>query len=224
MLNKNSTIIAALVVCGTAAAALWFAPVLLLPHKVESVTGPAFVQTQKLTNFQKSILGDLDRQCRTKIWYQDGYYSGGEPPPKIGVCTDVVVRSYRAAGVDLQKLLQQDIAQAPGSYSVSRPDVNIDHRRCRNLAVFFKRHGRKLPTERVKADWEPGDIVFWDTREDGRPDHIGVIADGTDSDGNPTVVHHWPGTYVTETDWLYRLPVLYHFRYPASRHGVGRST
>jgi len=215
-LNKNHIILAGLVVCCGTAAVLRYAPLLALPHNVQSVKGPAFVQTERFTALQKAVLGDLDRQCRSKIWYQDGYYSGGEPPPKIGVCTDVVVRSYRAAGVDLQKLLQQDIAQSPSSYHVPRPDPNIDHRRCRNLVVFFKRHGKELATERSKADWEPGDIVFWDTRADGRPDHIGVIANGTDGDGNPTVVHHWPGTYVTETDWLYRLPVLYHFRYPAA--------
>ncbi len=32
-------------------------------------------------------------------------YPGGDVPRTIGVCTDVVIRAYRAVGVDLQQLV-----------------------------------------------------------------------------------------------------------------------
>jgi len=36
-------------------------------------------------------------------------YPGGDVAPNLGVCTDVVVRSYRAAGIDFQPLLHADV-------------------------------------------------------------------------------------------------------------------
>ncbi|BDI32554.1 hypothetical protein CCAX7_46050 [Capsulimonas corticalis] len=177
---------------------------------------PLAESADKLTPFQKSVLSDLNRQCASGIIYQDGYFSGGEPPPKIGVCTDVVIRSYRAAGVDLQTAVAADIAAAPEAYHIARPDPNIDHRRCRNLTIFFRRHARTLPASGPNADWEPGDIVFWDTFGDGQAHHVGVIANHLGASGAPTVTHHWPGQIVSEMDWLYRLHPISHYRWRQS--------
>jgi hypothetical protein len=177
------------------------------------IASMAVVPVSTLSPFQKAVVDDLNRQVAAHIVYQDGYFTGGDPPPGIGVCTDVVVRSYRAAGIDIRKLVQADIRANPSGYDIRRPDPNIDHRRCRNLAVFFKHSAKQLPTEGPKADWQPGDIVIWDVGGNGVPNHIGIIGEHVDVDGNPTVVHHWPGQFVMEQDWLYRLPVLYHFRW-----------
>jgi len=171
------------------------------------------VSTVKLSTFQRAVEDDLARQVSSSIVYQDGYYVGGEPPPHVGGCTDVAVRSFRHAGVDLQKLVQQDERDHPHGYAVERRDPNIDHRRCRNLAVFFKHNAKQLPVDGPHADWEPGDIVLWDVAGNGVPNHIGVIGMHIDAQGAPMVVHHWPGQLVAEQDWLYRLPVLYHFRW-----------
>src|SRR5262245_54931691 len=56
---------------------------------------------ERLSPFQRAVVGDLERQVRAGIRYQDGYFEGGEPPATVGVCTDVVIRSFRTAGVDL---------------------------------------------------------------------------------------------------------------------------
>jgi uncharacterized protein YijF (DUF1287 family) len=98
-------------------------------------------------------------------------------------------------------------------YRVDRIDPNIDHRRCRNLAVFFKNRATSLPLSGVSADWQPGDVVFWDTYGDGRIDHVGMVAAGRDLSGKPTVIHHWPGLPVSETNGLYRFAVKGHFRW-----------
>ena len=184
-----------------------------VPRSIRPIVSTRVVEPeQRLTPFQAQVVADLNRQCESKIWYQDGYYSGGEPPPKIGVCTDVVIRSFRAGGIDLRKAVQADIRKHPGDYDVARPDPNIDHRRCRNLVVFFRHHARQLPAD-ADAVWAPGDIVFWDTRGDGKVDHVGVIGNKMVQGNEPSVIHHWPGNYVVETDWLHQLPIMYHFRY-----------
>ena len=76
-------------------------------------------------------------------------YPNGDPPRGTGACTDVVIRSLRADGVDLQAQVHEDMARHwecyPHRWGLSQPNANIDHRRVPNLAVFFTRHGRVLP-------------------------------------------------------------------------------
>lgn len=170
------------------------------------------IPADRLSSFQKTVLADLERQKRVVLQYQDGYYAGGEPSAQIGVCTDVVIRAFRAAERDLQREVTADIKARSAAYGIAKPDPNIDHRRCRNLVRYFEAHSNALPTGGAKADWQPGDIIFWGTWGNGKVDHVGLIANGKMADGPPTVVHHWPGHPVAETDGLFRFSVRYHFR------------
>src|SRR6185436_1377611 len=67
-------------------------------------------------------------------------------PIETGVCSDVVVRAFRAAGLDLQVLVHEDMKRNfsayPRNWGLRAPDTNIDHRRVPNLATYFKRRGR----------------------------------------------------------------------------------
>jgi len=187
---------------------------------VRPSTSPAAVN---LNPFQRAVEADLARQVASNIVYQDGYFVGGDPPANIGVCTDVAIRSFRAAGVDLKSMVQEDERAHPSGYKVERRDPNIDHRRCRNLAVFFKHRAQQLPIEGPNADWEPGDIVLWNNGT-GVAGHIGIISTHVDEAGIPLVIHHWPGQVVMEQDWLYRLPVLYHFRWKPQVETIGATS
>ena len=92
-------------------------------------------------------------------------------PDSIGVCTDVVIRSYRALGIDLQQLVHEDIRKHFKLYpnqerwGLTRPDTNIDHRRVPNLRVFFSRQGESLPVTGQPEDYLPGDLVTWKLNE-----------------------------------------------------------
>jgi hypothetical protein len=167
----------------------------------------------QLNALQAAVLADAEQQTRDDIVYKDGYFVGGDPPPKIGVCTDVVMRAYRAAGVDLKRAVNADIRRRRGAYRITKPDPNIDYRRTRNLDVFFKRYAKQLPIEGARADWRPGDIVIFDTRSNGYPDHIAVVANGIAQDGGPTIIHHWPGHYVMQSEFVGWLPILHHYRW-----------
>lgn len=172
--------------------------------------------------FQQKVLAELRRQVEANIRYRDTYYRRGEPPPNIGVCTDVILRAYRAAGVDLQAEVTADIRAHRNKYPLSRPDPNIDHRRCRNLIVFFRRHALTLPAEGAKADWQPGDVVFWDTGNRGTVDHIGMTAGERDGNGDLAVVHHWPGLPVMEISGLHGWTIRGHFRWPQAKSDAGK--
>jgi len=54
----------------------------------------------------------LEQTSHTVV--SDGSYSGiayrgGDVPPHIGVCTDVVIRSYCAVGIDVQERVHRDM-------------------------------------------------------------------------------------------------------------------
>jgi uncharacterized protein YijF (DUF1287 family) len=121
-------------------------------------------------------------------------YPGGDVPVERGVCTDVVVRAYRKLGVDLQKLVHEDMPAHwaayphPIKWGLKRPDTNIDYRRVPNLATFFHRHGIAIAPSHDPQGFRPGDLVVWDLPF-GLP-HIGIVADRLSPAGTPLVIHN----------------------------------
>lgn len=136
-------------------------------------------------------------RTRHDIVYDPSYikldYPGGDVAPDRGVCTDVVVRAYRALGIDLQEAVHEDMTGRfglyPQWYEFDHPDYSIDHRRVSNLMVFFKRHGRVLPISNRGLDYRPGEIIVWDLG--GATLHIGIVSDRRNrSHTRPLVVHN----------------------------------
>src|SRR5262249_1255972 len=144
-------------------------------------------------------------------------YPGGDVPSSTGVCTDEVIRAYRAVGVDLQKEVHEDMVRNFAMYPHEwgrRPDSNIDHRRVPNLMVFFARHGVKLPMTTNTRDYSPGDIVAWDLG--GGITHIGMVVAKKGSSGNYMIVHNI-GRGPQMEDVLFDWKVIGHYRYYGSR-------
>jgi uncharacterized protein YijF (DUF1287 family) len=153
--------------------------------------------------------------------YEGGYvrlpYPGGDVARDTGVCTDVIVRAMRNAGVDLQVAVHEDIARAPRAYPmVKRRDPNIDHRRVKTFIGWFRRHLPSRGTDPTDDGdpFLPGDIVFFDTfpTKPG-PDHVGIVSDRVGSSGLYLVVNNWTDGYVeSEMDLLPLIPVTHRFR------------
>ena len=101
-------------------------------------------------------------------------YPNGDVPEHTGVCTDVVVRSYRQMGFDFQQAIHEDMkkdfAAYPQRWGLKKPDKNIDHRRVPNLMHYLQTHGHS-----VSGKAEPGDILCWDLG--GGLLHIGLVVD-----------------------------------------------
>jgi len=146
--------------------------------------------------------------------YQRLPYPGGDLPADRGVCTDVVIRAFRAAGVDLQKEVHEDMAahfgEYPKAWGLSHPDSNIDHRRCPNLVTFLRRRGALRPVSDRSRDYEPGDLVFWRLTS-GVP-HVGLVTDRPGPEGRPLVVHNI-GLGAQLEDVLFAWPITAHARY-----------
>ena len=144
-------------------------------------------------------------------------YPGGDVPSDTGVCTDVVIRSYRTLGIDLQQLVHEDITanfeQYPSKriWGLTRPDTNIDHRRVPNLRTFFSRHGESLPVTQRPQDYLPGDIVSW--RLPNNLPHIGVVVDVRSTDRIRPLVVHNIGLGPKMEDMLFSFEITGHYRY-----------
>lgn len=147
-------------------------------------------------------------------------YPGGDIDRSMGVCTDVIIRAVRNAGLDLQRAVHEDIKKRPKAFPMVKrgPDANIDHRRVGTLLPYFKKHWEEH-TARLddpRDPLRPGDIIFMDTFPSRRgPDHIGILSDRVNEHGLPLVINNWTnGTVTSEMDLLPSVPVLYRFRSP----------
>jgi uncharacterized protein YijF (DUF1287 family) len=163
------------------------------------------------------VLEGAYQQVGTTTIYDGSYrriaFPGGDVPIERGVCSDVLVRAYRHAGLDLQLLVNRDMSENfqayPRLWDLSKPDANIDHRRVPNLATFFRRHGQSVPVSARTSDYRAGDIVTWRLAS-GVP-HIGLVADRSQN-GRPLVIHNiGAGTQVE--DVLFAFVITGHYRY-----------
>jgi uncharacterized protein YijF (DUF1287 family) len=178
---------------------------------VARTQGPT--NAQAAGTFGARLAAVARRQTSNLVFYNPAYmrigYPMGDVPSYMGVCTDVVVRAYRALGIDLQVLVHKSGAGSG--------DTNIDHRRVEVLRRFFARAGTSLPATANPADYQPGDIVtyympngFWSKT------HIAIVAAEKTASGVPLVVHN-RGWGVQAEDWLFAEKITGHFRYAGPR-------
>ena len=170
--------------------------------------------------FTRRLVAAAIERTHHSVRYVSAYvhipYPNGDVPPDTGVCTDEIIRSYRAVGVDLQKEVHEDMVQNFAAYPNKRrwllahPDANIDHRRVPNLMVFFQRKGGSLPISGRVEDYAPGDLVTWDLG--GNVPHIGIVVDQKARSGRYMIVHNI-GEGPKMEDVLFGWKITGHYRY-----------
>lgn len=145
-------------------------------------------------------------------------YPGGDVPMERGVCTDVVIRAFRAAlDQDLQQLVHVDMkanfSKYPKLWGLKSTDKNIDHRRVPNLRRYFERQGYEIelaPEDEDKpGDFLPGDLVTCTVA--GKLPHIMLVSDRRSPEGVPLVIHNIGGG-AQEEDVLFTYPHTGHYR------------
>lgn len=175
-----------------------------------------------VTSVRADFAIDLARAAEERanhgVVYDPSYvridYPNGDVPKDRGVCTDVVIRAYRALGIDLQRLVHEDMRRSFGRYpkiwGAKRPDANIDHRRVPNLETFLSRRGAALKVTSDAARYRPGDVVTW-RLENGRA-HMGIVTTRTSPGGVPLIAHNiGAGPQVEDVLFAYR--IHRHFRW-----------
>lgn len=163
--------------------------------------------------------------------YLGGYeqldYPGGDVSQDKGVCTDVVIRAVRNAGIDLQVELFEDIKRSKRSFPmVKKANPHIDQRRVKTLLPYFKRQWRALdPSPRsTNEPYLPGDVLFMQTMGDSRPDHIGIVSGRQGATGLPLVINNWTdGFHTSAMDILEFAPVTHRFRLTRPQPSVAKA-
>lgn len=184
--------------------------------------GILFVTSHKLhpqQDFTTAICKAALALTKQQVAYDPSYfkiaYPGGDLPPDKGVCTDVIVRTYRALGVDLQKLVHEDMktnfSKYPKNWGLKTTDRNIDHRRVPNLMTFFSRHGKSLPITNNPDIYQPGDIVTWNLG--GNVPHIGIVINQKSQDNKRPLIVHNIGSGQEVSDCLLNYQITGHYRY-----------
>lgn len=181
-------------------------------------TGALPVSTGPAVSLSPEALGlrlaeAAEAQTAGFVVYNDAYrsiaYPMGDVHQMFGVCTDVVIRAYRALGIDLQALVHQTRS--------GRGDRNIDHRRTEVLRRFFATHGESLPVSSFAEDYRPGDIVTYHRPQNrGSRSHIAVVSSHIAPSGRPMIVHNrgW-GPQVEDALFVDRITGHYRYRGPA---------
>jgi uncharacterized protein YijF (DUF1287 family) len=146
--------------------------------------------------------------------YQSIRYPNGDLPIESGVCTDVIVRAFRAGlGLDLQKLVHEDMKcdfkKYPRKWGLKSPDKNIDHRRVENLQAYFDRRGWTIAVSNKADDYKPGDLVTCIVPPN--LPHIMIVSDKESISGRPLVIHNI-GAGTKEEDRLVEFKHTAHYR------------
>ncbi len=163
--------------------------------------------------FAEKLVDAALHRTTHEVRYDPAYvvidYPGGDVPADTGVCSDVVIRSYRALGIDLQKLVHEDMKanfhSYPKKWGLSRPDKNIDHRRVPNLQRYLKRKGAEVAKTTDEPDFQPGDVIAWDLNGRGLT-HIGIVV------GDDTFVHNI-GAGPIQSTGIKQWKILGHYRF-----------
>ncbi|MAE68932.1 MAG: DUF1287 domain-containing protein [Gemmatimonadetes bacterium] len=184
-----------------------------------SALSKAGAQGDGTTDFAHRLSDAALERTNHRVVYEGSYrrigYPNGDVPAGVGVCTDLVIRAYRALGIDLQREVHEEMRAHfdafPKRWNLDRPDPNIDHRRVPNLRVFFERRGSTLEVTDRPGDYETGDLVTWTVG--GKLPHIGIIVGRRSEDGTRPLVVHNIGAGPVAEDMLFEYPITGHYRY-----------
>ena len=167
----------------------------------------------------KKMLEGAIAQVGVTTGYDPSYvalqYPGGDVAETTGVCSDVVVRAFRKAGVDLQKEVHEDMKLSRSSYSnrwgSPGTDSNIDHRRVLNLMTYFTREGKSQPISNEASDYQPGDIIAWELTSG--VDHIGIVTNMLSGFAGRHLIVHNIGAGTRVEDVMFTWTIKGHYRF-----------
>lgn len=171
-------------------------------------------------SFGRELAAAAKSQTREFVVYNDKYrriaYPMGDVPSFYGVCTDVIIRAYRALGIDLQALVQ--------TTRTGSGDPNIDHRRVDTLRRFFAAHGQSLPVTDFAENYRPGDVVsYWRPQNRHSRTHIAIVANEIGPSGRPMIIHN-RGWGPQIEDGLFVDQITGHYRFTGLKGGAAKPT
>ena len=122
-------------------------------QRTRSVSSTPGRPAERSTSLQK-IIDSAKSQTKYTNIYDPAYrvlrYPNGDLPRERGVCTDVLVRAFRAAGIDLQKEVHEDMMQKKtesvnnGTGGSNDPPVSASVKEC---GAVISRRRQNTPSD-----------------------------------------------------------------------------
>jgi uncharacterized protein YijF (DUF1287 family) len=177
-------------------------------------------------DFGERLASAALQQSKSASIYDTAYYQitypygdipkgGAKGDTQKGKAEDLLIRSYRSLGIDLQQLVHEDMTRNFSSYpqlwGSRAPDSNIDHRRIENLQRYFKHVGAELPATREKGDYKTGDVVVWMLAQGEL--HCGIVVPGPDNRSDEAWVVHDNGQGPKWENVLTEFSIHGHYRF-----------
>ena len=140
--------------------------------------------------FGLALVAAARAQTGEFVIYNDKYrriaYPMSDVAPLYGVCTDVVIRAYRALGIDLQQMVHESGFSGTGT--------SIGHLRTETLRRYFARFGHELPPSTIGEDYRPGDIVTYNRPQNRHSkSHIVIVSDIVAPSGRHMIIDNRGG-------------------------------
>jgi uncharacterized protein len=123
--------------------------------------------------FTRRLIAAAVERTHHSVRYVSDYvriaYPGGDVPADTGVCTDEIIRSYRAVGVDLQKEIHEDMVRNfdryphkwPGDIvawdlggGITHVGIVVDRKSSNGSNMVVHNIGRGPQMEDVLFDWK----------------------------------------------------------------------
>lgn len=166
----------------------------------------------------KNLLDTAFSRTETSVAYDPNYYEisypNGDLPDEKGAAADLIIRSFRAIGIDLQKEVHEDLLsnfqRYPHLLEHTQPDSNIDHRKVDILNTYLSLNAKSKLISSNPNDYELGDIVVWKLPHGAL--HIGIIAPMKKDSPVPAVIHNI-GSGPKWENRLFSYEIIGHYRY-----------
>ncbi|WP_210186215.1 DUF1287 domain-containing protein [Hyphomicrobium sp. CS1GBMeth3] len=188
--------------------------------RLETASLPTSLSARNSEAFGLHLATAAQSQIGRFVIYDETYrsisYPMGDVHDLYGVCTDLVVRAYRALGIDLQALVHRARS--------GRGDASIDHRRTEVLRRFFAAHGENLPVTTFPEDYRPGDIVTYYRPQNQRTRaHIAIVSSVMAPSGRPMIIHNrgW-GPQLEDALFVDEITGHYRYRGPTATGNASR--
>ena len=153
------------------------------------------------------LVGAARAQIGVTLFYDPSYqqiaYPMGDVPMERGVCSDGVIRAFRAVGIDLQQELHRDMERHFAAYQ----RAGASPRRTGTSITGASRTSPPGSSDKVRAPgrpgaaaYQPGDVVAWVSAAGGR---ISASCRPASGEGARPLVIHNIGWGAREEDALF---------------------
>ncbi len=159
------------------------------------LNSPTYLSRKILAGAKKQVTGPARYAFQPSALIQSDYPAGGSivSPPATA---DALLRVLRSAGIDLQALINEELALYPWRYHSCSNNKQKNRLQPCHINSYLYHHAQVIPNAAGAKDahyLQPGDIVITGSAANtvAYGDRIGIVDDTNSSNGMPRLITLW---------------------------------